>query len=149
MVAPISRARSDRALIAPFEPVSKPTGLRFPRKRNSEARRTDRPKSPASPSVVSMETATRIMNTPISRVFGGCQEISAQARLRGGPGSWGTTSTKQELAKRWGRLRCFEAQRLLSLLPSPDNAMRRAVVLRDMRGFLFTGVDRRILVIRV
>jgi hypothetical protein len=63
--------------------------------------------------------------------------------------SCGTTSTKQELAKRWGRLRCVEAQRLLSLLPSPDNAMRRAVALRDMGGLLFTGVDKRILVIRV
>src|SRR5262245_38618548 len=38
-----------------------------------------------------METATRIMNTPISRVFGGCQEISAQARLRGGARSLSRT----------------------------------------------------------
>src|SRR5262245_16532892 len=31
-----------------------------------------------------METATRILNTPISRVFGGSQENSARVRLHGG-----------------------------------------------------------------
>src|SRR5689334_11148553 len=83
MVAPIPRARSDLALVATSEPVSGQQVSIFPG--NGIQRPRDRAtKIARRPTAVSTETRTRIVIPPIGRIFGGHQEISAHAGLRGG-----------------------------------------------------------------
>src|SRR4249919_2928358 len=91
MVAPIPRARSDLALVATSEPVSGQPVSIFP------GNRIQRPRDRATkiarrPTAVSTVTRTRIVIPPIGRIFGGHQEISAHAGLRGGPGRTRTSN---------------------------------------------------------
>jgi hypothetical protein len=83
MVAPIPRARSDRAVAATFELVSRQPVSVFPG--NRIQRTGDRmAKNCLLARNSLLETATGTINPPIGRIFAACQEIPADAGLRGG-----------------------------------------------------------------
>jgi hypothetical protein len=61
----------------------------------------------------------RVCIGPLPHLSQPVQEISAIAGMRGGPGRSGTLTRDQRLTERCGRLGCFEAKRLFSLVPAP------------------------------
>jgi hypothetical protein len=91
-------------------PVSARNRLPFSGKRDCEAR-DNSAKTRRCPSLVSAETRSRAAEPANSRLFARRQEISANARMRGGPGRSSSGEQRQRLTARCGRFGPIDGKR--------------------------------------